>query len=173
MDNVVLALFFAAAGIIALLVLLLIILLLDVLKKLRRMGKSLYHIWKLLQNIVVVPSVSVKIDKKQYLRGETVQISGSVSENSVPQDGALVNLKVTLPDGSDQALPDTTTDANGNFTSQWPVPGDAAGGSFTVSATALGTTDTTTFTCRSHPKKGEHHKKSRRRWFSVLFPLTR
>jgi uncharacterized protein YfaS (alpha-2-macroglobulin family) len=91
-----------------------------------------------------VPSLTVAVEKPQYARGETVNITGSLKENDVPQAGVTVNITVTDPTNAETSV-SAQTDASGNYLSSWVVPDTAPGGSFTVSATALGTTATTTF----------------------------
>lgn len=93
------------------------------------------------QNKVVVPSLTVVVDLATYLHGDTVQISGALVENDVGVAGATVLL--SLPDGTS---PNVTTDKDGKYSASWVVP-DSVSGVLTVTATAMGITATTTFTC--------------------------
>jgi hypothetical protein len=107
-------------------------------------------IWVLLRKRVVVPQLTVKTDKTSYLHGETVNISGNLSENGVAVDGEAVSVQVKDPDGNAVGAPiGLTTDASGNFATTWAVPSDAAPGVWTVSAAALGIEVTASFT-RTH-----------------------
>jgi len=103
-------------------------------------------LYERLKKIVVVPSVSVATDKANYPHGETVTITGVVQENGEPQEGATVAISVKDPSGAEQTALTTTTDADGKYTATYDLPSDAVGGTWTVTATALGTTATTTFT---------------------------
>lgn len=104
---------------------------------------------------IVVPNLTVKVDKASYLHGDTVQISGQLIEAGSPVTSETVSTKVTDPNGNATSLPDTQTDTNGAFSNSWVVPSDAASGTWTVEVTALGVTATTSFTL------GSHHRRTR------------
>ena len=103
-------------------------------------------LYERLRKIVVVPSVSVATDKANYPHGETVTITGVVEENDEPQASADVDIFVKDPNGELVFEVKATTDADGKYTATYDLPSDAVGGTWTVTATALGTTATTTFT---------------------------
>jgi len=100
-------------------------------------------LWK---KTVVVPTLIVAVDKPSYLHGETVNISGGLEENGKPVEGQTISIKITDPEGTEIALPDATTDANGEYKNIWVVPDGAIPGTYTVTATGLGVSATTTFT---------------------------
>lgn len=95
---------------------------------------------------VIVVAVTVTVDKADYYRGETVQISGSVKRGVSGQSGKTVALAIAPPEGDVYNLPNVTTDAQGNFNSSWVVPIDAEDGLHTLTATSLGVSATKTFT---------------------------
>ena len=103
-------------------------------------------VWWLLRKLVVVPALSVAVDKASYFREETVGISGSLLSNGNPLAGQTVGLAVQPPTGDAYSLPSVTTDAEGNFTASWKIPADAVGGSYVLTAASVGVGDTTTFT---------------------------
>ena len=103
-------------------------------------------VWWLLRKLVVVPTLTVATDKASYFRGETVGISGSLKSNGNPLPNQTVGLAVQPPTGDAYSLPSVTTDADGNFTSSWEIPADAVGGAYTLVATSVGVSNTTTFT---------------------------
>jgi hypothetical protein len=112
-------------------------------------------IWELLKKYVVtVTVVTVKTEAASYDHGDTVNISGDVTVDGTPQTGKSVGLKITDSVGTEFALSDATTDADGKFTAVWTIPPEVAPGVCTVSATALGATATTTFT--SSNKEGKY-----------------
>ena len=95
---------------------------------------------------VIIPSISVTTDKGSYDRSETVAIGGVLTDqagNGVP--GKTVTIAIEDPDGSVYPALTVVTDANGNYTESWDVPDDAAGGTYTISATALGVSASKTF----------------------------
>ena len=107
-------------------------------------------IWLLLKKIVVVPTLTVTVEKAKYLHGETVNISGKLEENDEAVEGATVSIKITDPEGTEAILPDATTDANGEYKNTWVIPADAPPGTYMVTATGLGVSATTTFTFNSN-----------------------
>jgi hypothetical protein len=116
-------------------------------------------IWQLLKKYVVtVTVVTVKTEAASYDHGDTVNISGGVTVDEAPQSGVSVSFKIVDATGTEFALPDATTDADGKFTAAWTIPPEVAPGVCTLSATALGATATTTFTFRWH----EHHSRPSR-----------
>jgi len=98
----------------------------------------------------VVPTLTVATDKNTYYRDESVGISGNLKSDTTPIEGATVALAIKPPTGDAYSLPEVVTDANGNFATSWTVPTDAEGGSYTLTATALGVSATTTFTHNNH-----------------------
>ena len=105
-------------------------------------------VWWLLRKLVVVPSLTVATDKASYFREETVGISGSLKTNGNPLPNQTVGLAVQPPTGDAYSLPSVTTDAEGNFTASWVIPADAVGGSYVLTATSTGVSNTTTFTLK-------------------------
>ena len=103
-------------------------------------------VWWLLRKLVVVPRLSVATDKDTYLRGETVQISGSVISNGNPLADQSVGLAIQPPTGDAYSLPSVTTDAEGKFAASWDIPSDAVAGLYTVEAASVGASATTAFT---------------------------
>lgn len=99
-------------------------------------------IWKL----VYTPSLSVSVDKTDYMKNETVQINGQLlGAGGSPMVGQTVTLTITPPSGSDYIVPDAITLADGTFSKTWVVPGDAVDGSYTLTAASTGITATKTF----------------------------
>ena len=105
-------------------------------------------VWWLLRKLVVVPSLTVATDKASYFREETVGISGSLISNGNPLPNQTVGLAVQPPTGDAYSLPSVTTDAEGNFSASWQIPADAVGGSYVLTATSVGVSNTTTFTLK-------------------------
>jgi len=106
-------------------------------------------VWWILRKLVVVPvvpRVTVATDKASYARGETVQISGTVTSDGAPEANKPVGLGITPPTGDIYSLPSVTTDAQGNFSASWQVPADAVVGTYVLTATSVGVSATTTFT---------------------------
>lgn len=99
-----------------------------------------------LGKIVVVPTLTVTTDKDSYYRGDTVTISGTLLNGLTPIPNQQVSLAIKPPTGDAYSLPPATTDTNGHFTATWTVPADAVGGTYNVTATALGMSATKTFT---------------------------
>lgn len=94
----------------------------------------------------MVPELTVATDKTSYRRAETVTISGTLQSNGSPISGEAVALAIQPPTGDAYSLPQATTDGDGNFSVNWDVPSDAVAGEYTVTATAMGISATTTFT---------------------------
>jgi len=102
-------------------------------------------IWWLIRKLVVVPALTVQTDKAEYMRGETVQISGSLMDGTTPLAGKQVALAIQPPTGDAYSLPSVTTGTDGKFASSWTVPADAVGGDYGLVAGAMGVSATTTF----------------------------
>lgn len=107
----------------------------------------LYLLWKIVQ----VPSISVSTDKSLYDRTEKVKISGQlIDQNSNPMVGKTVSTAITPPAGDAYSLPNTVTDANGEYgvspVLEWEIPDDAPGGTYTVEVASLGAMAQATFT---------------------------
>jgi uncharacterized protein YfaS (alpha-2-macroglobulin family) len=102
----------------------------------------IWIIWK----YVIIPSISVTTDKPSYDRTETVQIGGNLSDQTgtgIPDK--TVTIAIEDPEGSVYPPLTATTDAGGNFTAAWDIPDDAAGGTYTVTVSALGISAAKTF----------------------------
>ena len=108
-------------------------------------------VWWLVRKLVVVPTISVATDKDSYFRGGSVAISGSLVSNGNPVPNQSVALAIQPPTGDAYSLPGVTTDAEGNFTSSWTVPAEAAAGSYVLTATALGVSAAKAFTLIEPP----------------------
>jgi len=105
-------------------------------------------VWWLLRKLVAVPVITVDTDKDAYLRGETVDISGSLMVGTAPLVNQPVGLSIKPPTGDAYSLPSVNTDAQGNFTASWQVPADAVIGSYVLTATGAGVSATATFTLK-------------------------
>lgn len=103
----------------------------------------LWIIWKIVVSIVL----TVSADSSEYARDDVVGISGTL-QNSLgsPISGETVNLIISPPSGDDYVLPSVTTQADGSYSTTWTVPITAVDGTHTISANALSTTATATFT---------------------------
>lgn len=103
----------------------------------------LYLLWKK----VFTPTLSVATDKGEYVKNETVGISGSLTGfGGAPISGETVTITVTPPSGSDYIVPDATTQADGTFSATWDVPSDAVDGTYTLTVVSMGVLSDTTFT---------------------------
>lgn len=130
MSNILYYLFFGEAIILSFLIIILLILI----------------IWWLLRKIVVVPTITVGTDQTSYFRGRTVTVSGNLKKNGTPMANETISLAIQPPTGDAYTVPNVVTDVNGNFTSSWIVPVDAVIGTYTLTASGVGVSATTTFT---------------------------
>ena len=87
-------------------------------------------------NVGEIPALSVTVDtdKDSYAPGDTVTISGLVSDGSTGVAGATITVNVS---GSTQT---TTTDGSGNYGVGFPIPADAGAVTYNVSVTATTST---------------------------------
>lgn len=102
----------------------------------------IWIIWK----YVIIPSITVATDKDSYDRSEGVQISGDLKDQTdtgIPDK--TVTIAVEDPGGSVYPTITVQTDANGAYAATWEIPDDAAGGTYTVTASALGISASKTF----------------------------
>jgi len=102
-------------------------------------------LWLILK-YVIIPSISVTTDKGSYDRSETVDIGGVLTDqggNGIP--GTTVTVAIEDPTGSVAPALTPVTDTNGNYTASWDIPDDAAGGTYTITASALGVSASKTF----------------------------
>lgn len=106
----------------------------------------LYGLEILWKPVASVPVVTVVVDAPAYKHGDTVNISGTVLIDSVPQVGTSVAISLEDFLGKATDLGSVATDANGAFTASYVVAADVAAGAVTVTASALATTVITTFT---------------------------
>jgi len=106
----------------------------------------------------VVPTLTVATAKAKYLHGETVEISGALSEEGSPVAGQTIDVKIKYPDGTEVDLPDVTTDDEGKYANSWVVPSDAPPGTYTVTATGYGVSATTTFSHKQYPDSPQSRK---------------
>lgn len=103
----------------------------------------LYLLWK----IVFTPTLTVTTDKPEYVKNETVDISGSLEGFSgAPIAGETVTITITPPSGSDYIVPDATTQTDGSFSEIWEIPSDAVDGTYTVTVVSMNVLSDTTFT---------------------------
>ncbi|MEM2686959.1 MAG: DUF4332 domain-containing protein [Thermoproteota archaeon] len=99
-----------------------------------------------LQTSLVLPAVtSLSTDKPEYLRGETVVISGKASP------GEWVTILVKDPNGEQVFTTRVNAGRDGGFTSSFPLSSTAAYGTYTVQATPPSPPFTTTFKVVSLP----------------------
>lgn len=106
-------------------------------------------VWWILRKLVVVPVVpviTVATDKTEYVKGETVQISGMLTSDGTPLPNETVGLAIEPPIGDVYSLPPVFTDAEGKFSASWQVPADAVAGAYVLTATSVGVSATATFT---------------------------
>src|SRR6516164_3612287 len=91
----------------------------------------------------IVPSAILTTDKTAYAPTDPAVFTGSGF-----QAGETVDLSVVRSDGTNYAPWTVADDANGNFQTNWTIPSDAPGYTFTVTATgeAAGDSTTATFT---------------------------
>ncbi len=102
----------------------------------------IWIIWK----YVIIPSITVATDKDSYDRSEGVNISGDLKDQAdagIP--GKTVTIAVEDPGGTVYPALTAQTDANGHYAAAWEIPDDAAGGTYTVTASALGISASKTF----------------------------
>jgi len=95
-------------------------------------------IWWLIRKLVLVPTLTVTTDKAEYLRGETVKVSGTLKDGTTPLPGKTVSITIEPPVGDAYGLPDVTTDSNGAYSADWVVPANAVGGNYAAVASAMG-----------------------------------
>jgi hypothetical protein len=105
----------------------------------------IYILWSLWKT-VVIPTITVAVSKASYLHGETVTVTGNLKENDVAVPDEEVTVAIKEPSGEVLATLEAVTDSDGNYSVEWEVPSDAVPGTYTVTATGLGTSATTTFT---------------------------
>lgn len=86
----------------------------------------------------MVPTLTVTTDKAEYVRGETVKVSGTLTDGTNPLAGKTVSITIEPPSGDAYGLPDVTTDTNGAYSANWVVPANAIGGNYTAIASAMG-----------------------------------
>ena len=102
-------------------------------------------LWLILK-YVIIPSISVTTDKASYDRSETVVIGGVLTDqggNGIPAK----TVAIAIEDPAGQVFPalSAVTDSNGNYTADWEIPDDADGGTYTITASALGISASKTF----------------------------
>jgi len=100
----------------------------------------------LLRKNVYDSEINVAVDASEYPRGATVNISGLVQTTSgTPEPSVTVNYSIQNPDGGVYGPFVTTTGGDGSFGMPWTVPATAPIGDYTLTATAKGVSDITTF----------------------------
>ena len=102
----------------------------------------IWIIWK----YVIIPSITVATDKDSYDRSEGVQIAGDLKDQAdagIP--GKTVTIAVEDPGGTVYPVLTAQTNAAGHYAATWEIPDDAAGGTYTVTASALGISASKTF----------------------------
>src|SRR5438552_5234947 len=70
-------------------------------------------------NAVVALSTTVTTDKASYKRGQTVTITGKVTDGTSPISGAAVSLKLLNLSGATYATGSGTTDSSGRARFTW------------------------------------------------------
>ena len=88
-------------------------------------------------------SLGISADKSSYTTGSTAQLSGSVTLAGAPFSGAGVSIRVATP-GNGTALSVDDTLANGSFVSSFSITKRDGTGTYSVSATAQGSSAATT-----------------------------
>ncbi len=102
-----------------------------------------YLIWK----IVYTPAVVVTTDANEYPRNAPVTITGTLLRSTgEPIAGQAVGIAIEPPTGDAYNVGTVTTQADGTFTSPWTVPADAVLGAYILTASAMGVSNTATFT---------------------------
>jgi hypothetical protein len=104
----------------------------------------------LLRKHVVAPTLSVVVESKPYVHGDFIAISGILKEDGEPIKGTVIGLTVTDPSSTETPITGATTDDEGKYATSWQIPSDAAPGVWTVTATAMGVSATTTFTLNNN-----------------------
>jgi len=102
----------------------------------------IWIIWK----YVIIPSITVATDKDSYDRTEDVQIGGALKDQAdagIP--AKTVSIAVEDPGGTVYPVFTAVTDANGDYSAVWEIPDDAAGGTYTLTVSALGISASKTF----------------------------
>ena len=102
--------------------------------------------------VVTVPSVTVVLSPTSLDVGQPLTVSGIVkADTDVPAPaGSAVSINVTDSAGNKVVDTTATTDAQGNYTTSFPIPAGTAAGAVEVVVTALGATGTATFTSLSN-----------------------
>ena len=100
----------------------------------------------LLRKNVYDSEISVAVDATEYPKGATVNITGLVQTTTgSPEPSVTVNWSIQNPDGLVYGPFVATTDVDGTFNVPWIVPATAPIGDYTLTATAKGVSDITTF----------------------------
>lgn len=94
----------------------------------------------------MVASLAIATDKDHYKREETVNITGDLNVEGEPEEGQEVQIKITKPGDGEEIDLTATTDSEGKFATEWPIPSDAEGGVYTLEVTCLGIKASRTFT---------------------------
>ena len=109
------------------------------------MALLLILIWLILK-YVIIPSISVTTDKGSYDRSETVTIGGVLTDMAGdPIPAKTVTIAVEDPSGGVPPPFSAVTDSAGNYSATWDIPDEADGGTYTVTASALGVRAAKTF----------------------------
>jgi len=91
-------------------------------------------------------TVTVDTNSLYFKPGYPVYITGTLLYNGSPVSGYTVSLQVMNPHGGPAFIGQDDTDSNGVFEAHFTLPGDAVLGQYTVYASVVGSTGTSTFT---------------------------
>jgi len=114
------------------------------------MGTSIVDIYATSIDCPLSEQLSVETDSASYLRDEDVTISGVLKDeycNAASEKN--VALQVKNPEGTTVVVEQATTNENGEYSYTFTLADDAALGTYSVSAAALGLTSETTFDVNS------------------------
>jgi len=98
-----------------------------------------------------VVTLTVETDKKAYLLGEMVTITGTVKEDAVAKAGVYVNVEVRDPAGTLRFADVVKTGADGKYSTGFRLATTLPTGTYTVKAVYAGVSKTVSFTASSAP----------------------
>ncbi|MCD6444213.1 hypothetical protein J7L70_04345 [Candidatus Bathyarchaeota archaeon] len=97
-------------------------------------------------------AVEVSTDKPSYTLGDTVTISGSVTEDGTAKAGAYVNIEVRDPAGTLRYADVVKTGTDGSFSTSFKLAETLPTGTYTVKAFYGGVSVSTTFVAAKAPE---------------------
>lgn len=90
-------------------------------------------------------ALTVHTDRTSYTPGQTIDITGTITEGGSPVPGVTVTGTVYDPNANNQEALQTTSDANGAFTATATVGSTWSLGTYTVNVSGAGATAESTF----------------------------